>query len=259
VSDDKRQPLGRVQALVQLAKAKLGGVDELNSAVQAATVVGAAAAGPLGGTAVGLVGILVSGRLGDYAERKQQQLKDAIKDASERIEKLDEKIDRDFVRTDEFTGLTLRAQIAYLNASREEKLQYIRNFVINSALDGCSSDPDKEMYLHLIDVLTPNQIEYFLAFCRTLVGGDLKRFLKAQEANGMMLTTLAEQLAGRNSPPGTEGRLLEELQIAFRILSSYGLVRAVERNQPRISYHYETTLFTFRFARFVANPEEVII
>jgi hypothetical protein len=249
---------GKGGSLANKVREFVGGLDDLNTAVQAGVVVASAAAGGLGGVAIGLLGPLASARFGKYAANKQQKLADAIHEASQRIDGLRDRIDKEFVRSEEFVGLSFRAHTTNLNSSRDEKIRYIRNFVINSTLDLCSADPDKEFYLHLIDVLTFTQLDYFVAFCRSLTAGDFRRFLTLTEENGNMLSTVAEQLLGTKNDYAKTNQLTEELLIACRVLASYGLLRVIDRNSGQISYHYQTTPLTSRFARFIGDTEDVI-
>lgn len=92
-------------------------------------------------SAVGLASLL------ENIRARTRKLDDAMQDALA-DESLKARFD-ETVKTDEFLALYRRTRDSAAKSEKEEKIRYLRNFLIHAITLPTSTDPDKERYIRL--------------------------------------------------------------------------------------------------------------
>lgn len=92
-------------------------------------------------------------------ERRQQRLYHFLDDLFNALKSLnDEKVDKEYLESEEF-GYLLEQAIIYVSKSyQKEKIKAFRNILLNSLSDSETNQDVKEIYLHLVDELTDYDI-----------------------------------------------------------------------------------------------------
>jgi hypothetical protein len=214
--------------------------DEKDSKLQqiSTTVAALVASAPLlggdkWGAAFGLAGVGLASLIENIRTRKlDDMVHDILADGRVR-ERFDET-----VKADEFLALYVRARDTATKSEKDEKLRYIRNFLIHAVTKPTSTDPDKERYLRLIDELTLSEHEHFIAFLRNVVpssgAATLEDWLKKPATAGGAISTYASRALGvPNRTSSAElNDFMGDLVVAFRHLDSVGLLNGVEFPRP---------------------------
>jgi hypothetical protein len=121
---------------------------ELSSAIELVAAIGPALlSGEPVGALVGALGVGGKRLVDNYVLRRQRKLDGMIHDSLAALrDRIDEK-----VRVDEFVGLYIRSRETAARSERDEKLGFIRNFLVNSVVHPTSTEPDKERFARLLD------------------------------------------------------------------------------------------------------------
>jgi len=106
----------------------------------------------------------VGGILSDVAnfyitERQNNRLNDFLIDLGERLQALKDRINRDFVTTEEFKDLTEDIFSKASEARQKEKIEALRNIFINTLL---SNKPDYNEVLEIIDLISQWQPRHII-------------------------------------------------------------------------------------------------
>jgi hypothetical protein len=163
------------------------------------------------------------------------------------------------IRPDEFLGLYVRARDTAAKAEKEQKLRYIRNFLVHAVTLPTSTDPDKERYLRLIDELSFREHEHLIAFLRMITPSadaeGLESWVKGGRPTGGMISTYARRALGvpESTSSAEVNNLIDELVVAFRHLHSTGLLNGVPTPNGDM-FQFQTNGFTPRFVRFILDP-----
>ncbi|MCK4548432.1 MAG: hypothetical protein KAW17_13430 [Candidatus Eisenbacteria sp.] len=105
--------------------------------------------------AVPIVGGTISSLMGDYIpRRKEQRLIRFTEALAKDLDKIQDRIDTDYITTDEFAHLFLKTYRAVEEQYQEEKLEILRAFLVNSLLDRETSADEKEFFLRVANDLT---------------------------------------------------------------------------------------------------------
>lgn len=249
----------------QLLDRATSAVGDLNTAVQAAAAVGAAAAtdGRIE-AAVGLAAVFIGSRLASFASRRSEMLDRLVQDATEDIAGLEERVNRDFVRSDEFFGLAIKSKFAAINTTREEKLHYIRNFLVNTAtLPSNEAQPDTERFLRLLDTLTWRELELFVKYCRIASKGDLVGLLRGAETGQNPISVVfadeRDDLIATGDDPEEAHRVqlrfayvVGDIIVAFHELEA----RRLLLDDKRPDRGYIITVLGRQFLHFILEPGE---
>jgi len=105
----------------------------------------------IGGSAVELFSILIAPPL-------EKRLDEFLNDISDRLKRLEEQGKTNFKNLSEnkeFISAVLQAMRTAISTHDEEKLNALRNAVINTALDDTLDDAKRQIFLRYIDELTP--------------------------------------------------------------------------------------------------------
>jgi hypothetical protein len=207
--------------------------------------------------AIRLAGVGVASVMENIRARTKkldQEVRDALAD-----ERLNARFD-ETVKPDEFLALYVRSRDTAAKSEKEQKLRYIRNFLIHSLTLPTSAEPDKERYLRLIDELSFREHEYFIGFLEMIVpsGGSptIQQWLVKPTRTGGMISTFARQQLGL--PQGTSSAavndLTDEMVVAFRHLHGAGLLDGYATRGGGDMFQFDTNGFTPRFLRFVVDP-----
>ena len=164
------------------------------------------------------------------------------------------------VRPEEFLALYIRSRDTAAKSEKEQKLRYIRNFLVHSLTLPTSTEPDKERYLRLIDELSFRELEHLIAFLRMVVPSsgspNVEEWLKKPAKAGSMISTYARQTLG--VPSGTSSAevndMTDELVVAFRHLHSVGVLDGMTERDGGDMFQFLTNGFTPKFIRFVIDP-----
>lgn len=213
--------------------------------------------GDMATAAIGLLGVGIASVIENVRARTNaldDQVRDAFADA-----RLRERFD-DTVKPDEFIALYVRARDTAAKSEKEQKLRYIRNFLVNAVTVPTSSDPDKERYLRLVDDLSFRELEYLIGFLRMVVpsagSATLEEWVKKPQRTGGSISTYASHLVGgpNANDAAKQNEMTDELVVSFRHLYSAGLLNGIAHPATRDFYHFETNGFTPKFLRFVLDP-----
>ncbi len=185
----------------------------------------------VGGVAAGLLGLLsspVSQRRDDWLsdlERRLHDLEDGVKGF---------RFD-DLGQNEQFISATLQATQAALRTHQAEKIEALRNAVLNVAAGNAPGDDQQLIFLNLIDSFTPTHLHVLHLF--------------------------------QNPEAAARERLRRQRDLsdqAVRDLSNRGLIkdtrpiaaRAGESNESLVIYAWEVTSLGKRFLDFIKSPEE---
>jgi hypothetical protein len=231
---------------------------ELNTAIDLV-----AAIGPMlltGDPVTGLVAALAVGgkRFVDtHILKRQKKLDESVRDE---LRVLHARID-ERVEVDEFVALYLRARETAARSAREEKLRYIRNFLLHSVIQPTSRVVDKEPYLRLIDDFSAGELEIFIAFCKAASEANyqsLAEFVASSKPAFLLVQAFARHTVGLPpSGPRTAALIEAESQIsmALRRFESVALLDGNRSGGVGEPYAYKTNAFTAAFLRFILDPE----
>ncbi|HYI09165.1 MAG TPA: hypothetical protein VEK57_08840 [Thermoanaerobaculia bacterium] len=190
---------------------------------------------------------------------RTRSLDDAVRDALA-DERLRERFD-ETVKTDEFLALYVRSRDTAAKSEKEQKLRYIRNFLINAVILPTSREPDKERYLRLIDELSFREHEHFVEFMRMVVpsagSSSLEEWVTKPVTIGGMISTFACRILGvpDTTSSAEVNDMTAELVVAFRHLHAAGLLNGVPTRSPTGDmFQFSTNGFTAKFLRFVLDP-----
>lgn len=175
-------------------------------------------------------------------------------------ERLKERFD-ETVKIDEFLALYVRSRDTAAKSEKEQKLRYIRNFLVHSVTVPTSTEPDKERYLRLIDELSFREHEYLIGFLRMVVPSSGATSLEnwvsepVRRRAGGMISTYAHRLL--NIPDSTSSQavndLTDELIVAFRHLHSAGILDGIAVGGGDM-FQFQSNGFTAKFLSFVLDP-----
>ena len=105
-------------------------------------------------------------------------LKDFILKLDERISKLEEKVDKEYIKSDDFNNFLYKTIHLAANDVRKEKLSLFANIIVNSALVGNANENDGLKYLfdETIDKIDENLFGFLLKMStRVLNESDSER------------------------------------------------------------------------------------
>ncbi len=103
---------------------------------------------------------------GDAQRRVAERAKDVFDAVKERVEKVEEsKIDKEFLKSDEFMTILILAVGQLQTTHNREKLRMLANAIANSGFVDFSSDSKKELYLRIFGSLAPEHVA-MLGFMR---------------------------------------------------------------------------------------------
>lgn len=96
---------------------------------------------------------------GDAQKRVAERAKDVFEAVRERVERIDEdKIDKEFLKSDEFMTIIILAVEQLQTTHDKEKLEMLANALANSGTTNFSSDARKELFLRVFRNLAPEHI-----------------------------------------------------------------------------------------------------
>jgi len=189
-----------------------------------------------------------------YGAKNSEKLGDMIDEAL-RDHRVFEKLDQT-INQDEAAGIFIRANDAARKASDEQKLRYIRNVVLNSLTVPLSREPDKERHIKLVEDLTFYELETLVEFCRVGLHGDYQKledyvYAKRPSKISAALSTFVYKRLGL--PESTSSATANDL--TDQLLSTFGQLESAALLSGNDAHHYTSTPFTYRFLRFVLDPE----
>lgn len=210
------------------------------------------------GAAIALFGVGAASVIENIRSRTKG-LDDLVQEAFERQE-LRERFD-ETVKVPEFLALYVRARDTAAKSEKEQKLRYIRNFLVHAVTLPTSTEPDKERYLRLIDELSFRELEHLVGFMRmvapTAGAADLEHWIQKPTSTGGMVGTYARRILGvaENSSSDAANDLLDEMIVTFRHLHSAGLLNGLPTADGSGNLlQFSTNGFTAKFLRFVLDP-----
>lgn len=209
-------------------------------------------------TAIALFGVGAASVIENIRSRTKG-LDDLVREALER-EELRARFD-ETVKIPEFLALYVRSRDTAAKSEKEQKLRYIRNFLVHSVTLPTSTEPDKERYLRLIDELSFRELEHLVGFMRMVVpsagAATLEQWVEKPTSTGGMVGSYARRILGlaENSSSAAVNDLVDEMVVTFRHLHSAGLLNGMPtRDGSGNMYQFSTNGFTPKFLRFVIDP-----
>lgn len=231
---------------------------ELSSAVQVvAAIVPAVLTGDLVSGLAGAAGVGAVHLIEKYKSKRDRRLDELVQEG---LRSMSERID-DSVDKDEFLALYIRARETALKSEREEKLEFIRNFLLNAVIEPTSRVRDKERYLRLLDGFSAPELQVFVAFCKiasTAIGQTLEESLRAPQKAFLMVPAFTREFLGLKpaGPPHPTGADLEEIGMTLRRFESESLLDGTRTGGVGLPYAYSTNVFSARFLTFLIDPAE---
>ena len=208
------------------------------------------------GAAIGLGGVAVVSVI-ENVLRREAKLNHDVQEAL-RDRDIGSRVDFESVKVDEFLALYVRAKDTASKSEKEQKLRYIRNFLVNAITIPLSTDPDKERYLRLIDELSFRELEHFIRFCRTAADSNyqtIDQFIESSKPASLMLDAYARSTLGLKVSDRATPELMNlevDLRVAFRHFESVGLLDPIGMGGE--TYMYRTNGFSPRFLAFILDP-----
>jgi len=178
----------------------------------------------------------------------------------EKLDALEDKIDQS-VRTDGFAALYIRARETAARSEREEKLQYIRNFLLNAVIEPTSRVEDKEPILRLLDDFSANELSVFVDFCKAAIASgyqQVDRFVVEPQTVSLMVHAFARHSLGMPvTGPNSEHLVRAEARIGMvlRRFEAVTLLDGMRMGGQGDAFGYKTNSFTAIFLRFILEPE----
>lgn len=176
-------------------------------------------------------------------------LKDFILKLNERISKLEEKVDKEYIKSDDFNNFLYKTIRLAASDVRKEKLGLFANIIVNSALVGNANENDGLKYLFddIIDKIDENLFDFLLRMSSRVLE------YSESETTGW----------GRDS---SELSLLNVDSTTFRLYADYLLSVGVVIRLPKFEldtdtghllYHeeYYVTQFGKKFVDFVKEQK----
>jgi hypothetical protein len=209
------------------------------------------------GIIAGLTGALAASVFENIRARTKQ-LDEAVRDALA-DERLRARFD-EAVRPEEFLALYVRSRATAAKSEKEQKLRYVRNFLVHWLTLPTSTEPDKERYLWLIDELSYRELEHLIEFMRMVVPSagfsQVSEWLERTTKTGGAISTFARHLLNESatSSSAAVNDMVDELVVAFRHLHSVGLLDGLNTSNSGDMFHFQTNGFTPKFLRFVVDP-----
>lgn len=145
VSDDEEE--GVLEAELTDIPARSGaeiGVGIASAALQIVPLVG--------GPAAELIELVIGPSLGRRREEWFRKLAEVVDELRARLDGFDP---RDLDGNEQFVSSVLAASTIAMRAHREEKLEMLRNTLINGVLPGAPNEHEQMVFLRLVDELTP--------------------------------------------------------------------------------------------------------
>jgi hypothetical protein len=135
---------------------------------------------------------------GDAQRRVTERAKDVFNAVKERVERIEEsKIDREFLKSDEFMTILILAIEQLQTTHDKEKLTMIANALANSGVVGFSSDSRKELFIRILRDLAPEHVALLRSMLPTTLPNhtrSIARELKDPQGNDLaILQSLAAQ------------------------------------------------------------------
>ena len=101
--------------------------------------------------------------------KQSQNIHDILKKYFERLTDIEDKIDKDYIQTEEAKRLLERTTLKGRDESREEKRKILADFLANSSTQKLSNDKEKDMVLDVIDRLSPFHVRLLKSVTHMLV------------------------------------------------------------------------------------------
>jgi hypothetical protein len=121
---------------------------------------------------------------GDAQKRVAERAKEVFEAVRERVERIDGgKIDKEFLKSDEFMTIIILAVEQLQTTHDKEKLEMLANALANSGTTNFSSDARKELFLRIFRNLAPQHIAE-LQRIRIKQIGTVPRMMKGIEVKG---------------------------------------------------------------------------
>jgi hypothetical protein len=189
----------------------------------------------------------------------QRRYADWITSIAERLVALEEKVEgfrrADLEGDEGFGDSFARASQAVISSHQKEKLEAIRNAVLNSALPGRPDDDMRAMFLTRIDALTPNHIRLL-----ALLDNPMKWF--AQHGIEPPHWEITGSIPGVINHAFPELREKEEfVSQLINELNQYGYIRISKDTlgvtmTPQGALSPHTTKSGEGFIKFISDPED---
>ncbi len=101
--------------------------------------------------------------------KQSQNIHDILKKYFERLTEIQDKVDKEYIKTEEAKRLLERTTLKGRDESREEKRKILADFLANSSTEKLSGDKEKDMILDVIDRLSPFHVGLLKAVTQLLV------------------------------------------------------------------------------------------
>lgn len=108
-----------------------------------------------------VIGGPVSNLLMNYLpDWKQERVLKFIEDLSDKLEKFENKIDREYIKSEEFAYLFEETLLSVVKYYQKEKLSAFKTIIVNSCIDNKTPNSQKEYFLYIAQDL--NTVHYVL-------------------------------------------------------------------------------------------------
>ncbi len=135
------------------ALSKQTGIDHIVSIIKATL-----SAFPYGG---GVIASLIS----DYIPKsREKRTVDFIKKVAEDLESLKDRVNKDYVKSDEFQYLFQKAWRVAIEYYQEEKIEGFRAILINSAIGKEATGDDRDLFINILNDLTGYHFQMLKVF-----------------------------------------------------------------------------------------------
>lgn len=194
----------------------------------------------------GALDVMLSSKSIEY---QRTRLEEFMRQTKEALERLDgEKIDKDFLESEEFEHLFIAAVNAVIRSYEREKITLFRNIFVNSILLGNSEEYYKEKHLDVIADLSATHIEI------------LKRiYERAQYFTEEDKEAARDYVSVKQLHEVFQGLSESQIEALCLDLMRYGLL--YDWFAGRLDYkrgYYELTDYARDFIRFIHDPTSII-
>lgn len=190
-------------------------------------------------------------------KRKQERLLQFVKELGENVEQIGDRLNKDYITTDEFAFAFERTLKGVLENYQQEKLKAFRAALLNTLITSDDVDAEtRELYLRLVDDLTHRHIRLLNALIDP-AGFDLAQGAVVGEGEG--LSTSLMSILERLFPDYTNA----EIDYVVADLDNLGLTSMHQVLQAAITdtgiHQLEGRLTKFGegFVSYIKLPEEI--
>lgn len=130
---------------------------------------------------------------GDAQKRVAERAKDVFDAVRERVERLDEqKIDKEFLKSDEFMTIIILAVEQLQTTHDKEKLRMLANALANSGTTDFSSDARKELFFRIFRTLAPEHLAEMQRIRIKQIGSvpGMSKGIEVKDPKGELLAVL---------------------------------------------------------------------